>query len=332
MSSVVRLYGWTTAIVLAGSAPSLALATPARQEALLSNPAFLDDAEVLLYPSYVAGTDAGATLTYDAAGSVDASFSLDDDQLIWIGRGVPTSLTAGLPSSPWQFVYAKANGGTGMLLRSSWQPNAFSVGGAWSRGDFERTGDSFAVGGDLRAYGALDGEGPDTEFGLDLDVRSRSLGQSSMQGWVGRFSHDTSSENTLVGGFYSIGPRVSSGAFRAALVAEPGVFLGHRKKDTSLQFQLPGLTLSAEVEMNDWMVIRGGAQSRWLLAVADAGKFTKSDEWSSTQSAMLGVGFKKEGVGRLDGSINPAWLVNGPHVLSGVPGSTFMQLSAQANF
>jgi len=330
-SSSIRVSIVGLGVAVALSTPILsAHATPARLQALQGNTAFIDDSEVLIYPSYIESVGSNFTLSYNNAGGADAGFSLSDNQLLWVSRGVPSSLAGGQGTSPWQVVYGVDDGDSGKLFRSSWQQGVFSVGGAWSRGDFTRNGDSFAVSGDVRALGALDGEGPDTEFGVDGELRSRSLSSASVKGWTGRISHDTTSEQSVVGGFYTIGPRVQGGALRAALTVEPGLFVNKGTKDTSLLLQLPGLTMSSEVEVTEWMAVRAGAQSRWLLAVADASEFTKTDAWSTVQSAALGMGFKKADVGRLDVSMDPMWLVNGPHVLSGVGTPMFFQVSAQA--
>ena len=317
------------AVFLGLAHASVAHANPARLQALGNNSAFIDDTEVLVFPSYIGDIKSGAMLTYNQAGGADVMASLDDDSMIWLGRGVPASLAGGQGPSPWQLVYGMDKGDTGQLFRTSWQEGVFSLGGAWSRGDFQRNGESLAFSGDLRALGALDGDGPDTEFNVDAEGRSRTLDERSIRGWTGRLSHSTATETSYLGGLYAIGPRLSSGNLRAALVTEPGLFIIKGKKDTALAVQAPSITVSGEFTLTEWMVVRGSGSARWMLDVADASDFTKTDKWSTTQAATLGMGFKKDDLGRLDLAMNPIWMVNGPHVLSGVSNPAFLMVTAQ---
>ncbi len=327
-------------------------ATQARVDGLLANPGFADDTDVLRYPSTISGVGDALNLNY--AGNVDAGVTWGDSNMMWIGRGVNPSLSAQLPGpSPWQIVYGKANGDTGFLVRSSWQPGAaqpatggpagatapaptsggvFSIGGGWGKGDYGYKTSNFAVTGDITGHGAVDGEGEDLKFGIDLQAIGRTFKDGRFISWMGHISHSTLNELTLVGGTFGIGPRLSMGDIVTVLAVQPGLYIIKGADTTALATQLPSIIVSAEYSLVDWLALRGSASGGWLFSAADVGELTKTDSWDVSRAGAIGMSFKKADKARLDVSMSPTWLVAGPHLLSGVPNNTFLTVSGQASF
>jgi hypothetical protein len=344
----LRILAATIAATALTTFSSTAHATQARVDGLLANPGFADDTDVLVYPSTISGV--GDALNINYAGNVDAGVVWDKSNMLWIGRGVPTSLATGLAPSPWQIVYGKSSGDSGFLVRSSWQaapaaapagPGApaasgggavLSVGGGWGTGGYGRETNNLAITGDITAHGDVAGEGEDLKLGIDLAANGRSLTDSRLLAWMARISTSSLNELTLAGGTFAIGPRMSVGSLKTAVAIVPGLYVIKAKDSTSLATQLPNITLSAEYALREWFLIRGGASAGWLFSAADIEEITETDAWAVTRAGAIGMGFKHGDNARLDLSMSPTWLVAGPHLLSGMPNNTFLTVSGQASF
>jgi len=332
----------TTLVCFGGSA----WATPARVESLSANPGFVDDTDVLTYPSTISEVGDAVNLNYGA--TADGGVTWDSGRLVWFTRESASGANPSpIPTGPWSFVYGSGNGNTGWLARTSWQAGALSLGGVWGKGGWGREATNLAIGGDLTLIGPLlraDGE-PETEYVVDIHARGRKLQDKKLMAWNAGLGYDTPTEALQLRGGLQMGPRFGGEGLEAALALGPGLVVtsggsgagaadaggageaaaaaedaaggGGGSDATSLQIDVPVINLAAEYEVKPWLLLRGSAFAGWTLNAGDVGELTKTDAWSTAAGGMVGMGFRKGDKAQFDLSINPGWVVAGPFLLSG---------------
>ena len=320
----------TCALLLSLSAA--AQATPARMAALSGNGGFADDTDFFVYPSVLGGLSARTMLTYN--GGADGGLIFGDGQALWFERDSIAGDVAGTgPQGGYRALYAKGDGETGYLLRASQtaaDPEAGSsdgvltLGGAWSNGGGGSVTSNLAVNGDLILSGRLD---DDLTVGLTGGVGGRNLTRSGLTVWGAGLAYGNDTL-TLSGG-YTTGPRFKNDLARVALQIGPlGALAINTEADTqNLALTLPFSNLGVEYSLREWFRLRGSATAA-LLAATTMEDALDNLAWGAAVGGALGVGFAHEGA-RFDMSINPDWLLAGPHVLSGTPNQMFGSVSAR---
>ena len=181
------------------------------------------------------------------------------------------------------------------------------------------------------------GMGPGLELGL--------LGNAHLRNYDVEFPQvegGGSAERSVFGIIVGVGPRV---ALTEAVTLAGTVVLGLAKDssttkigdadavDASAQvLVLPGLDLSIEGWARDWLALRAGFFSRYLITSTEssANKLERSAtsrqyEWSA------GVGLKFDNF-EVDGSFNAPFVTDGPNVLGGKAPGMFAMVSAQYVF
>jgi len=310
-----------TAALLGLASP--AHATNARMTALSNNAGFIDDTDIFLYPSTLSDLPARATLNYDA-GAFDGGFTLDDGRALWFQRHDPTGAETGFRA-----LYGKASGSTGYLLRASQDAGTLTLGGAWSNGPGRGTPKNLAVDGDLRIIGNLTS---DMDFGLNAAVTSRTLEQRRMTLWSAGIDIDTAAELAQISGAYTLGPRFSVDDARLALQVGPAANITvdtGGSADTIVNIVVPYANFAGEYRLREWFKLRGSVTSAWV-GDTDTGDIANNMTWGNAVGGALGVGFSHNNA-QFDMSVNPAWALGGPYLLSGAAAPMFGVLSARVD-
>jgi hypothetical protein len=303
---------------------SVAHATEARIQALQANPAFIDDTDVLLYPSTIGGVDAGANLNY--SGGVNAGATWGGEHLLWMGTdSFPPASRGPGAATPFSMVYGQGDDATGWLGRTSWQQGRWTVGGAWGKGAQGRVTDNLAAGGDIHI---MDSGKDSPDLGFDLHARGRKLQDGQFLSWNGMLSIFPDVKNEVTGGIL-LGPRWKKEGLRAALGLGSNLRLTNTKNATAAFVDVPAVNLATEYELREWWTLRGSATVGWNLGANDIGDFDKTKQWSARSAGVLGMGFKHEDRARLDMSIAPNWAVQGPNLLSGTTNPMFYTVSGR---
>lgn len=311
------------AALLAAASP--AYATDARMSALSGNAGFIDDTDFFLYPSALGDLPARATLNYDA-GAFDGGFTLDDGRALWFQRHNPTGAETGFRA-----LYGKADGGTGYLLRASQDAGVFSVGGAWSNGPGRGTPKNLAVDGDIRLINQITGD--DLKFGLNVGITSRNLEARKLTLWRAGLDADTNAETVTLSGAYTVGPRFATDNARLALQVGPALDIvagiGDNNADPLIGINIPVANFAGEYQLREWFRLRGSVTSTWR-GDTSTDDLVDNMTWSNVVGGAFGVGFSHQNA-QFDMSVNPAWVLAGPHVLSGVGNPMFAVLSARVD-
>lgn len=306
---------------------STAHATNARVTALSNNAGFIDDTDFFLYPSALNDLPARASINYDA-GAFDGGFTLDDGRMLWFQRHNPTGAETGFRA-----VYGQANGDTGYLIRAAHNPGDFSIGGAWSNGPGRGALQNMAVDGDLHLLNKLVGDGSDMKVAFNIGLRNRTLDSDRLTLWGANLAIDTSAETVNLGGGYTAGPRFAVADGRLALQVGPTIDLGLSIADgdqpQSIDLTVPVANFAGEYILRDWFRLRGSLIAGWQGAT-DTDDPLNNLTWSTGVGGALGVGFSHNDA-QFDLSINPAWALNGPYLLSGSSSPMFGVLSARVN-
>lgn len=313
------------ASALALMATTPALATTARVAGLSGNSAFTDDTDVFKFPSVISDTGDAVNLNYTGPNTVDGGVSWMGQHMLWLQRDSALPDGTGLgDGSPFTMTYGQGDGSTGFLARASWAPETFSLGGAWSKGGQARETSNFAAGGDIVSAKA----GNSTKYAITAFAQSRDLTADSHTTWDATVAIQQDVSN-VVRANYRMGPRWGDGQLRAALSIGPGLQFTNTKGGNAVALDVPAANLAAEYELREWLVIRGSSTVGLQLAVADVSKFGDTREFIAGSGGALGAGLKHGDKARFDMSIRPAWLVNGPAVLSGTPNPMFATVSGR---
>ncbi len=299
-------------------------ATEARIQALSGNPAFIDDTDVLLYPSTVGAVDSAASLNYSTG--INAGATWGGSHMLWMGTdSMPPAAVGPGATTPFAMVYGSGDGSTGWLARTSWQQGAWTVGGAWGRGGQSRLTENLTAGGDLHI---MDSGKDSPDIGVDLYGRGRKLEEGRFFSWNAQLSVFPDVKNEVTGGLL-LGPRWKNKALRAALGLGTNVRITNTSAATAGFLDVPAANLATEYVLRDWWVLRGSATVGWNLGANDLGDFDKTKQWSARSAGVLGMGFKHEDTARLDLSVAPGWAVQGPNLLSGTSTPMFYTVSGR---
>ncbi|MFT4975203.1 MAG: hypothetical protein ACI8S6_001090 [Myxococcota bacterium] len=298
-------------------------ATDARMTALSNNAGFIDDTDIFLYPSVLADLPAQATLNYDA-GAFDGGFALDDGRMLWFQRHEPTGAEEGF-----RVLYGKAEGETGYQIRAAQSDGTFSVGGAWSNGPGRGSPQNLAIDGDVRLINQITGD--DLKFGLNAAITGRNLQPNKLTLWTAGIDVDTNVETATLFGAYTFGPRFSTDTARLALQVGPALNvvagIGDNNADPTIAITIPYANFAGEYQLREWFRLRGSVTSSWT-GMTDTSDALDNLVWGNVVGGSLGVGFSHD-IAQFDMSINPAWALGGPYLLSGAANPMFGVLSAR---
>ncbi|MEL6348696.1 MAG: hypothetical protein AAFV53_36670 [Myxococcota bacterium] len=328
------LVGWI------GLGASTAYATPARIAALSNNGGFIDDTDFFRYPSALKAQPSRAALNY--GGAFDGGLILDGDtkqafflQRHSVGGALPDLSLGGVGG--FQALYGRASGSSGFLIRAAQNPNtpAFSIGGAWSNGPGKGNVQNLAIDGDLVIFNNLVDEDQDNDLGIRLGVTGRTLTSDRLTVWNARFSLDTLNEQAVLHGGYTLGPRFRNDDVRIAMQLGPVlnviIPVGDNNAAPGLGFDIPFGNFAGEYLLREWFVIRGSLTAAWAATVSNLEEDAIDNlSFGPRLGGAFGVGFKHKQA-QFDMTVNPTWVQNGPHVLSGVSNPMFAVLSARVD-
>ena len=307
-------------VLLALGFSSPALATTARVQALSGNPAFVDDTDVLVYPSVISKVGNAVNVNYSSNNAVDGGAVWGRERMLWFQRATPASPGG---DAPFMITYGQGNGKTGWLTRGAWTEDDVTIGGAWSNGGQGRNPTNFTVGGDIRTA-----TGDEDETAVTTYVARRVLKKKSHTVWDARTEVIPDVSNTLTGSL-RMGPRWKNERVKAALSIGPGLEVVNTDGGNATRIDMPASNIAAEYAIRDWLLIRGSATAALRTSASDVSDFNGTREFEMASGGLLGVGLKHEDTAVFDMSIAPPWLVNGPALLSGSTNPMFLTVSGR---
>jgi hypothetical protein len=274
------------------------------------NPPFADDAGLPLAPATV----------------IDLLMSFGDIGFrAAIGRGLNTTVdgmgdASGSENTYLMGEFGWGNGGvrgesTRLDISGAISAN---FGSAYAAGEDTVSGTRIGLDGLLRAYLPQDEQ-------LDLGILGR-LSVSSLS-VTNEAADPAPSDSVLdIGLGAGVGPAFRFGAAQVAAYAT--LRLGYNADEpnsevdddetNSLSVVIPGVNIATEIPLNDWFVVRTGAQYDWNLV--DRSGPGPDDEGSGDQTGTFGW---NAGVGvivdqfRFDGSLQQGFLLSGPNFIGG---------------
>ena len=189
------------------------------------------------------------------------------------------------------------------------------------------SGTALGVSGLVRVFIPLD----DT---LDLGVLGNvRVSNTSVTDELAPGSPSNSEMNIGVGG--GIGPALRLGRASVAGYGILNVDLGSQDPDTEIDnnetsdntIVVPGVHMAVEVPLNDWFVVRSGAEYSFMLS----GTSDDNDNGSSERTGAFGW---NAGVGviiddfRFDGSLQHGFVTGGPNFIGGVDNQGFLAIAS----
>lgn len=162
--------------------------------------------------------------------------------------------------------------------------------------------------------------------------------------------HQNTADQRLLGLRAAVGPRIelidsvtfvalgwlgfdTLGFALAKAVDEQSELYGHPRESSTTTYTLPGLDAGVEVQVTDWLALRGGWTARYTMIGTEATREGQREDpttplLKSTRRTALthgwgaGVTLELDRV-RLDGSITPGLLNDGPNAIGGMSPGTF---------
>jgi len=280
-----------TALMLTSTS---AFATTTRTSALSNNVGMADDTDFQTYGSTAAGDS--AWLDYDGT-NLGAAAGFD-------GNAVTFAQGDGRVDFGWY----NADGDSGYrVLAGIASTEAIAIGGGYGMGDMD--------------FGAMiDKNGDDMD--IMATFRSRTLSDTDVTAYGLNIAKTT--EGIDVDGDYVMGMVWGGDASKAALTYGPGLNVGMPDGgDMVLGVTLVGANLAGEVNVKDWLGIRGSVAAN-LDLVDPTGEL----DVATSMETGFGASINTDSVD-IDLMVSPQAVLNGPFFLTGVQHQPAASLSAR---